>query len=473
MNRRHLRVLFALFALVIVAAACGQKSGVAGSDSVSAGGGLGTTGGGGGDVEGLGSETGVGPGDTIPGATGGDTGGATPTGGGTTSGGAAPAGGGTTSGGGTPPAGDRTGITDTTLRIGFHAPLTGAAPVPSESFRDGLPIYWKFIDKSQKGVFGRSVQTVFRDDEFNPSTAVRRCREMVEQEKVFLLLGVAGADQITACAKYANSVGVPYISLGVNQVGLEGLRGYFAASQTYVQQNPILAQLAKKTTKNNKFAILIEDTPTFRESRASIEAGAKDQGLEIVYAKFMSKGASQAEILTTTNELRSSGADVVYFLGPPTVLISLSQQGQGQGYVPAYIGPGLSAGLNLVTAAGCPGLANAKFLSPFPQLDVIDKLDADFKREAKAQAEADDDDIALALWGANKGMHQYLLAAGKDVTRQSLVQVLESGKLFESNIFSKVQYNPKNHFGAQTSHLLAADCNARVWKTEATFVSGL
>lgn len=476
MTHRYLRVTAALFALALIGAACGQKAGVAGSDNVAAGdlGGAGnnTSGGGGGAV--------VVPGDTSNTVAGGGTstggGAVTPVAGGTSTGGTST--GGRTSTGGTPTAGDRTGITDTTLTIGMHAPLTGAAPVPTQSFATGVPIYWNYLDKTQKGVFGRSVKVKFYDDEFNPSTAVQRCRQMVEQDKVFLIVGIAGADQITACAKYANSVGVPYISAGVNQQGLETLRGYFAASQTYVQQNPMLAQLAaKRLTKNKKLGIVVEDTPTFRESMASITAAAKGQGLDVVYSKFMSKGAGPTEMLTIANQLRTSGADVVYFLGPPLNpngggLASLAQQGQGQGYTPIYIGPGLSAGLNIVLAPGCPGLSNARFLSPFPQLDVADKFDPNYKKEYRAQTGQDGDDIGFALWGLAKGLHQFFLAAGKDMTRQSFISVLESGKVFDGGVYSRVQYNPKNHFGAQASHLLAADCNTKTWKTEATFVSG-
>ena len=475
MTRRQLRVLAALFALAIFAVACGQKSGVAGSDSVATGG-LGSGSGDGGDLGGGGN---LSPGDTTATGGGESAGGGVTSGGGTTSGG-------TSTGGGTAPgatpsapvAGDRTGITDTEITIGLHAPLTGAAPVPTRAFATGVPIYWNFIERTQKGVFGRKVRVLFEDDEFNPSIAVQKCRRMVEQEKAFLLIGVAGADQITACAKYANSVGVPYLSAGVNQQGLETLRGYFAASQTYLQQNPMLGQLAKKLTKNQKFGIVIEDTPTFRESMESIKKAATDHGLQIVYEKYMSKGAGTAEMLTIANELRTKDADVVYFLGPPLNpngggLASLAQQAQGQGYQPAYIGPGLSAGLNIVLAPGCPGLGKAKFLSPFVQLDVIDKFDANYTKEYRSQTGSAPDDIGIGLWGLAKGTHQIFLAAGENMTRQSIVQLLESGKAFETNIFPKTQYNPKNHFGATSSHLLAADCESRTWKTEATFVSSL
>lgn len=480
---RGTRAVATLLLLVLLAAACGQKSGVAGS---AAGGDAFATGSG--EVEAGAGATddlgeGVVPGDTTGGGTTdpgtGATGG-TGSGGGTATGGTTgtpTAGGGTTAGStssGPAPAGDRTGITDTNIKIGLHAPLTGAAPVPTEAFRRGLPVYWNFVQKSERGVFGRKVDVVFKDDEFNPSTAVRVCREMVEQEKVLLLIGIAGADQITACAKYANSAGVPYISAGVNEEGLTGLRGYFAASQTYAQQSPVLGQLAKKLSQAGKVAIVVENTPTFRESKASAENAMKSQGLNIVYSKFISKGASQAEILTTTNDLRASGADVVYYLGPPITFISLATQGQSQGFVPNYIGPGLSNGLNLVAQAGCPGIGSARFLSPFPQTDAIDRLDPNYTKEYRAQNPRETpDDLGIGLWGLNKSLHQVLKAAGKDMTRQSLVATMESGRAFESGVFPKTQYSAKNHFGADSAHLLVADCGSRTFKTEATFVRSL
>ena len=106
-------------------------------------------------------------------------------------------------------------MTDTKIRIGLHAPLTGAAPFPESAFDEGKDVYWKHVVESG-GIFGRNVEVVFRDDQFNPSRAGQVCREMVEQEKVFALIGVAGSEQITACGRYADSVGVPYFSGGVN-----------------------------------------------------------------------------------------------------------------------------------------------------------------------------------------------------------------------------------------------------------------
>ena len=40
---------------------------------------------------------------------------------------------------------DTAGVTDTEIVIGIHAPVTGASPIPQESFDVGKDIYWQFL----------------------------------------------------------------------------------------------------------------------------------------------------------------------------------------------------------------------------------------------------------------------------------------------------------------------------------------
>jgi len=458
-----------LLSLMLVAAACGQKANVGGTN-VSAGGSVESGGGSSAGASGVGD---LGSSSGGSGETGGATGasGGVATGGGSTGGGStgAAAGGATQSGGGgAAPAGDRTGITDKEIVIGIHAPVSGAAPFPQTSFQDGASVYWDWL-KDKGGVFGRNVRVVFEDDEFNPATAKRVCQKMVEQDKVFLLVGGGGADQITACANYANSVGVPYLSAGVNEAGLSNIRAYFALSLTYSQQSPMLAQLAK--TLGKKVGIAVADTESFADAHASIQKAMKSLGLNIVYDEKIPKSASQAEALSVANKMRTSGAEVIYFLASPTTFLNVASAAGGQGYIPKYIGPGITSGLNLVAQVGCPNIGAARFLSPFPQLDVIDKLDPDYQRAYQAKRDKAGDDIGIALWGLAKTLHQMFLAAGKDMTRQSFVQTVESGKRFASGVYPPVQYSATNHLGGTQAHLLQADCGSRTYKTAAQFAS--
>jgi ABC-type branched-subunit amino acid transport system substrate-binding protein len=366
---------------------------------------------------------------------------------------------------------DRTGVTDKVIKIGIHAPVTGAAPFPQNAFDKGKDVYWKHVAE-KGGVFGRNVEIVFRDDQFNPSRAVQVCREMVEQEKVFALIGAAGSEQITACARYAASANVPFLSGGVNEDGLTGLPTYFAVSETYAQQAPMLAQLAKNKIGKTKVAIVINNTPALNETQRAMTAAAQQAGLEVVRNSRIGKNASDSELLSEANQLRTSGAEIVNILTSPVNFIKLATNAQAQAYNPVYIGPGVTNGLNIVAEAGCPAIGAAKFLSPFPQLDAIDKLDPDYKPAYAKYAGGEADDIGLAEWGLNKVLHRMLEATGQDLSRQSFLSTLTSGKEFVSNVYPIVSYTGSVRFGAKSMHLLEADCSSRKYKTLATFATG-
>lgn len=484
----RLRILLLLAAFAFVAASCGQKTGVA-QLQVGAGDGFAS--------EGVDDEFGSGTGafDDVPGGTGsgaddpagpdaggngGDGSAGTDGGGGTTgsgagsgAGGGAPAAGGGTGSGGAPPAGDRTGFTDTEIVLGIHAPVTGAAPIPQTAFEEAKDLYWSWLNE-RGGLFGRKVRVVFEDDQFDPRTAVSVCKKMATEDKAFLLVGGGGADQITACAQYANSVGVPYLSAGVNEDGLAGVRAYFAVSETYAQQSGKLVRMTKRDFPGKKFGIAVADSGSFNDAHASIVAAATDAGLDIVYNKRIPKSATQNQALGIASEMSSSGAEVVYFLSSPTTFVNIAGAAAGQNYRPQWIGPGLTSGLNTVAELGCQAAGavdGSIFFSPFPQLDVIDSLDPEFRKAYTKYIGGDPDDLAVALWGLNKSIHQMFLSAGEATTRQSFVQSLEAGTPYETNVYPKLQFSANNHFGANAVHVLQADCSKNAYVTIGQFVS--
>lgn len=473
MHRIPTRTVVVLIALFLLAAACGQKPGVA---QVGTGGDLAS-----------GTPGAIDPatGDTVPGAVdpatgepiggGGTTGGTTDGGttGGTAGGTTGGTAGGTTGGtaGGAPVAGDRTGITDTEIRIGIHAPVTGAAPIPQNAFAEGKDVFWKSPDGK---VGGRTVKVFFEDDKFDPATAVQKCKKMVEQDKVFLLIGGGGADQITACARYAQSVGVPYLSAGVNESGVATLRSYFALSATYAQQSPILTQLVTKRFGGKSAAIAVADSGSFNDAQASITRAFEGAGIKIVYNKRIPKSANAGDAAAIATALQQSGAQVVYFLSSPTTFLSVAAA-LNPTYNPQFVGPGITSGLATVATVGCQGRAGvdkAIFLSPFPQLDAIDAIDPRYQRAYQQQLGKKGDDLGLALWGLSTQLKTMFDAAGADMTRQSFVSTVEGGKAFAGGVFPPVKYSARNHLGGSQVHAVQADCASDRFKTIATFVSG-
>ncbi len=470
MTSRHLRMsrlCVSGLAFVLLAAGCGLKQGTYQSLKAS-GGGLGGTGDGTGTgTDGTGTGTGTDGTGTGTGTGTGGTGTATGTGGTGTGTGTGGTGTGTGIGTGTgtngiPLAGTTIGITATEIRIGIHAPLTGASPLPQASFEKGAKNYWE-----NRKIFGRKVVLDVKDDTYKPSGAIRVCQELARDH--FMVFGGAGTDQIQACARdrTLQRAHTPYISAGVTENGLGGIPTYFAASMTYKEQAPLVIKMAQSQNYLNpgagkKWAVVTSDTPNFADARNAMTQALSARS--IAYdAILIPKAGSDSDAVTLSNKLRGGAYPVVYFLGQPTFFLKVVRQTQSAIYKPIWTGVGVSMGVNTIADVACAGTTESggydgRFLSPFPGLDRAPKafLDADGGR-AK-------DDIELTLWGFSEFLEKVLLATGGNLTRENVMAQLEKST-FPGGVFPGVRYSPSDHFGGTAAYMLKSDCTKRQYVT--------
>lgn len=462
------RTVAILLLLALLAAACGQRKGVHVDASGRGAGGGGDAAFDAGEGEDLGDVAGeegaAEEGDAAEAGGGGDLAGGAA---GASGGGSAARGGGGAAGGGpgAPTGAAAVGkVWGDTIVIGIHAPLTGAAPLPAASFDRGSKVYVDYIN-SKGGIHGREVVVEFLDDEYQPATAVSKCKQLVQQKKAFLLFGGGGTDQIQACARYAASVGVPYLSAGVTEVNMTSLRNYFAASMSYPQQAKPLARYIKGKFTGKKVGIVYSNTKNFYDARDAFEA---EMGTSTRFQ--MGRVPSQSEIGTTARKMCDEGIDVAFVLTAPSTYIALANQVQTQCRPIQWTGVGITMGLNAVADPGCKtnkAVDKGIFFSPFPGVDKIESMDKDFKPATKGEAY---DDIYVALWGGLKTVGALLENAGKDLSRAGFIKASETATV-RTGVYPDITYSAGNHFGAKTFHVLQADCSIGKYRTLETFAT--
>jgi len=471
-SMRARALVAALTTAALLTAGCGQKPGVAemavGVPGAGAGGvDAGTVGGDGlagapGTVAGGGAAPAGAPGGSAPGTTGDEAAAGTPGG----AGAAGDGGGSTAPGAPTAPkgGGDTTGVTDSTIKIGVHAPVTGAAAFPQQSFERGIGVYADYVNR-KGGIHGRKLEIVFRDDRFDPNSARSVCKEMAEQQKVFMLVGGGGADQIDACARYAAGIGVPYLSAGVHETrpglgALGSVSTYFAASLTYEQQVPLLARVVSSQFKGQKVAVITADNDSLNNYHANVDSAIKKvAGSNVALSRRIPK-KTDVDAPAIATQICNSGAKAVVWNASPSGLINVSKSMTCQ---VTFVGPGLTNGLNIVATAGCPTIDGALFYSPFPGLDRIDQMDPTFRPAYRQKNNAEPDDLAIAVWGLEKLVGQMLQATGKQLSRESFMSTIARTKAFNTGVYPATNFSSR--FGGTAMHLLEADCGSRQYRT--------
>jgi branched-chain amino acid transport system substrate-binding protein len=305
---------------------------------------------------------------------------------------------------------------------------------------------------------------LFEDDGFDPNRARTECKRMAEQEKVFLLIGGAGADQIDACARYAAAAGVPYLSAGVHETRpglgpLANLPTYFALSLTYEQQVPMLTRLVKTQFGSDKVALIVADNDSLNNFYTVAEAGLKSAvGANLVLARRVPKNTtSDAPAIATS--ICQSGAKAVVWNASPSTLLNVSKS---MACRVVFLGPGLSNGLNIVTQVGCPNVDKAMFYSPFPGMDVM-RRDAAFVKAYQDKNGSAPDDIGAAMYGMEKLVGEILRATGKNLTREAFMATISRVKTFDTGVYPPTSF--RTRFGGTAMNLLQADCGRSEYVT--------
>ena len=208
------------------AAGAGTTAGPAGGPAGTTGtapGPAGTTSGTGGSVSGTGGSTGAGV--AGPGS---GSGGSSATGGG---GGAVTSGGSGSTGGAGPatrsqlftPAENSIGITPTSITMCAHAALTyGAAFNTTDA---DFNVFWSAVN-DDGGIFGRKVTVTYKNDNYDPKTAVDAATAC-KAEGIFMLLGGIGFDQIPAVRTWAETNHMLYLHHTATVEGSKGLKYSF------------------------------------------------------------------------------------------------------------------------------------------------------------------------------------------------------------------------------------------------------
>ena len=359
-----------------------------------------------------------------------------------------------------PVGGDTTGIEGDTIKIGGHAPVTGAAPVPASSFAKSARIYW---DHCGNCINGKKVEAYFENDNFNPSTAVTKCRELVEDKKVFLLIGIAGADQIYACARYAEDQGVPYISGGVMQSGVESFATYKAIWMSYAQQAPLLADMMVSTlgADDEKNGMIRFNTPGFTDGHDAFLSAMSKAGASVDYDRAVPKTAGQTDAQSVATDLVSQQIQNVYVLTSPTFFIQLAAQTSQQNYFPQWVGVGLTMTIDTVANAACRNrgsIDKAKFFAPVPAYANADQFDREFRQAGGT------DDIQFMGWGIAKVIGELLKQPGKDLSRETFLYHTARTNGLKTGVVPDVSFGGDN-FGGTAMHLNQANCSTNRWET--------
>lgn len=229
-----------------------------------------------------------------------------------------------------------------TLKVGMITTLSGGGAGLGIDVRDGFLLAVK-----QSG--NKHVEVVVEDDQRKPAIAVQLADKMIQSEKVDVLTGIIWSNLAMAVVPSVTAQGKFYLSPNAGPSALAG-KGCHPNYFNVAWQNDNLHEAAGAYANDAGFKnafIMAPNYPAGKDALTGYKRFFKGAISNEVYTKLGQKDYA-AEIA----QIRSSGADSIFFFLPGGMGISFLKQYAQSGVSLPIVGPAFSFDQGILQAVG-------------------------------------------------------------------------------------------------------------------------
>jgi branched-chain amino acid transport system substrate-binding protein len=333
------------------------------------------------------------------------------------------------------------GITKTSIHIGGTFPLTGVASA-YKTIPAAESAYFAYVN-DRGGVNGRKIDFTVVDDGYNPAQTVPAVQKLVEQDKVFALMGDLGTAPGLATWGYANAHKVPQVFLATG----DSFWGFCAHKSCqgspkpytigwqpdYPSEGRLYGRYIAQNMPNAKIGIIFQNDAFGKNYIAGLKQGLGSKKGNIVDQEGFN--ATDTTVKQQVLALKDKGADTLFIVATPSQAIASLVTATQLGWSPtrfvanvSNIRPFLLAAAK--AGANLDGLISSSYVAPMNDPNnagnklgksIIDK----YASALSADYELGDSNLIYGLGVAWTFVYA-LQHAGKNPTRASLEQALHS-----------------------------------------------
>jgi branched-chain amino acid transport system substrate-binding protein len=203
------------------------------------------------------------------------------------------------------------GVTDTEITIGNTNPYSG--PASSYGINGKVHAAYFAMINEKGGINGRKINYISRDDSYSPPKTVELVRQMVEQDKVFLMFGTLGTPSNMAIHGYLNENKVPQLFLATGADQWNDPKHFpwtMMWLPSYGIEAHIYANYILKNLPNAKIAVLYQNDDYGKDYLNGLRDGLGDKAAKMIVAT-QSYETTDPTVDQQVVALQASGADVL------------------------------------------------------------------------------------------------------------------------------------------------------------------
>jgi len=346
-----------------------------------------------------------------------------------------------------------TGITDSEIKLGSFLPLSGTLVFLGAPIKEALVSYFNEVN-AMGGIHGRKVTLILEDDEYKPARSLAIARKLVTADKIFAFICNQGTATNLAAYPYIESQKIPVVGALSNSDATTQPPKYYLFTILSPQsiEGPCLVDYAFRTLKLKSLGMLYQNDEwggnAYRHTLGHMKKWDKEFKVVQTFERLAPDLSSQA--------IKMRDADpegvICYALGKEAGLFI--KEIHKLGWHPRLFGaPGLNEERFLKLMG--PAAEGMIILSPYYPL-YSDK--PEIKRFVAAMEKYYPGSIPSVMglmgWSAADLFTHCAQKIGRDLTREKLVEALESVRDYDQGIgahltFTKMDKSPDPRRGAR------------------------
>lgn len=344
------------------------------------------------------------------------------------------------------------GVTNNQILVGMSTVLTGPASFLGTSFKAGSEACLKAVNEAG-GVNGRKIKLISYDDGYEPGRTVPNITRLINQDKVFCLLGNVGTPTVMAIKPIITQQQVPLFApfTGAEPLRRPVVKYILNYRASYSQEVEEFIRGMVDVRGGKKIGVFFQDDAYGRVVLDATKAALGKRGLNPAVTAMYKRNTEDVEDGLKT--IMAANPEAVVMVGTYGACGKFIIEGKKKGFNPVYmnvsfVGPDKLADIagkygegEVVTNVVPPFTGKSALAYPAVQ-EYIEAMKTFFPGSRPSI-------VGLEGFLATKVFIEGIKRAGKSPTRESFIAAVEGIKDLDIGAGNRISFSEDNHQGSQ------------------------